>query len=346
MRKHLIAAGLAAATLIPSIALAQTTCEQRRDNRVAGTLAGAGVGALLGSAIAGHDRTAGAIVGGIGGAVVGNQLTKPNADCAHAYGYYDSNRVWHANALQRAQATGYYDNEGKWIDGAPNGYYDGQGRWVVASGRADAAGYYDAHQRWIPASSNGYYDTDGQFVAGAASGHYDSQRHWVSTAAAGRYDANGHWTEGEPAGHRDAQGLWIAEAQPGYYDANRRWVAGPAVGYYDTAGQWIATAPAAAGFGADASYVTHSNWDGAPMDARSREAWLEERIRHGERDGRLGREEATNALSSLDTIRRGEMGMRRHDGQLSDRDEANVQAQLDNLNGAIHWIRRDGDRIY
>ena len=63
MRKLLLVAGLAAAALIPSLAVAQPSCEQQRDNRVVGTLAGAGIGALLGSAIAGHDdRAAGAVV--------------------------------------------------------------------------------------------------------------------------------------------------------------------------------------------------------------------------------------------------------------------------------------------
>ena len=346
MRKHLLAAGLAAATLIPSFAFAQQTCEQRRDNRVAGTLAGAGIGALLGSAVAGHDRTAGAIVGGIGGAVVGNQLSRSNADCAHAYGYYDSNKVWHANAIQRAQATGYYDHEGRWVDGAPNGYYDGQGRWVAARAGAQTAGYYDAQNRWVPASANGYYDTDGRFVAGAASGHYDGHRQWVSGPATGRYDAHGRWTDGEPAGHRDAQGVWIADAQSGHYDSRRHWVAGPAPGYYDARGQWIGTAPAAGGYGADASYVTRSNWDGAPMDSRSREAWLEQRVRNGQRDGGLTRQEARNTLRSLDSIRRDEMSMARRHGRLSDRDEASVQARLDTLNSEIRWTRRDGDPTY
>src|SRR5215218_3739686 len=74
MRIQLVVAGLAVAALIPSSALAQQTCEQRQTNRAVGTIAGAGIGALLGSAVAGHgDRTAGAVVGGLGGALVGSQ---------------------------------------------------------------------------------------------------------------------------------------------------------------------------------------------------------------------------------------------------------------------------------
>ena len=41
MRKHLLVAGIAVATLLPSLALAQETCEQRSANRTAGTVVGA-----------------------------------------------------------------------------------------------------------------------------------------------------------------------------------------------------------------------------------------------------------------------------------------------------------------
>ena len=44
MRRHLFTAGLAAAVLLPSAVLAQQTCEQRSQSRVAGTLVGAAAG--------------------------------------------------------------------------------------------------------------------------------------------------------------------------------------------------------------------------------------------------------------------------------------------------------------
>lgn len=154
MRKLTLVAGLAAAALFPSLVAAQPSCDRQRDTRVVGTVAGAGVGALLGSAIAGHrDRTAGAVIGGLSGAIVGNQVSKPQADCAHAYGYYDRNSQWHAYAVDRADATGYYDRDGAWIDGAPNGYYDQSGRWISA--KSDAPGAYrDSQGGWIATSSN------------------------------------------------------------------------------------------------------------------------------------------------------------------------------------------------
>src|SRR2546430_1221023 len=120
MRNHLFLAGVAVAALMPVIAVAQTTCEQRQTERVVGTVAGAGIGALLGSAIAGH---------------------------------YDTSGRWVAEP-----ATGHYDVRGRWIPGQPTrvtdvqpGYYD-QGRWHAEQ----VTGYYDAQGRWIRVDNSGY----------------------------------------------------------------------------------------------------------------------------------------------------------------------------------------------
>ncbi|WP_293368023.1 glycine zipper 2TM domain-containing protein [Phenylobacterium sp.] len=131
MRKQLLAAGIAAAVLIPSLAMAQETCEQRSANRTAGTVLGAIGGALLGNAVASHGgKTGGTIIGGVAGAAVGSNLAKGPHDCVHAYGYYDNDGRWHDNHVDRAVAYGYYDREGSWIDGPPPG---------VAGYSADAA---------------------------------------------------------------------------------------------------------------------------------------------------------------------------------------------------------------
>jgi hypothetical protein len=140
MRKHLLIAGLAAAALIPTLANAQQSCEDRAANRVAGTVVGAGIGAILGSAVAGHgDRGTGAVIGGLGGGLIGNQASRGGADCRHAYGYYDNNGAWHANAVARSDARGYYDRNGAWIQGAPSGGWDDHGRWVASN--ANGYGY-------------------------------------------------------------------------------------------------------------------------------------------------------------------------------------------------------------
>jgi hypothetical protein len=182
MRNHLLVAGIAAAALIPSFAFAQTSCEQQHANRVASTVAGGAIGALIGSAIAGHgDKTTGAVIGGVGGAVIGNQAGKGSADCAHAYGYYDTKGAWHANAVARTEARGYYDRSGGWVEGAPNGSYDAGGRWVAAN----AQGYYDNQGGWTPATTRGYWDTRNQWVAATPSAYdrasnaaYENRRNW------------------------------------------------------------------------------------------------------------------------------------------------------------------------
>jgi hypothetical protein len=347
MRKHLLVAGIAAAALLPSFAFAQASCEQQHNNRVAGTVVGAGLGALLGSAVAGHgDKTTGAVIGGIGGAVVGNQVSKSRADCAHAYGYYDTNGAWHANSVERANAAGYYDRNGQWVDGAPNGYYDGQGRWVTASTTASTSGYYDSHGHWVPASAEGYYEADGQWVAASASGYYDGQGRWVAGPTTGHYDSNGRWMSGQASGHQGANGVWIADAEPGYYDTNGRWRAGQAVGYYDTRGRWIPTAAAAGGYTSNASYDTRGSWADTRPDIASREAWLDQSIRRGMDDGSLSRGDADRALRSLNGIRREEAGMRHYRGRLAQRDEARIQARLETLRSSIRWTRQDNRRNY
>ncbi len=120
MRKHILAAGIAIAALLPSLAMAQETCEQRSANRTTGTVLGAIGGALLGNAISSHGgKTGGTIIGGVAGAAVGSNLAKGARDCQHAYGYYDNDGHWHDNGVDRTVAYGYYDRNGEWTDGAP-----------------------------------------------------------------------------------------------------------------------------------------------------------------------------------------------------------------------------------
>src|SRR6185503_9457482 len=190
MRNHLLVAGVAAAALIPTLAFAQTSCERQHENRVAGTLGGGVIGALIGSAVAGHgDKTTGAVVGGVGGAIIGNQATKGSADCAHAYGYYDNKGAWHANAVARNDARGYYDRSGRWVEGAPSGYYDSRGAWVSA----DAQGYYDNDGGWIPARTTGYWNTRGQWVAAAPAAYDRDDNGTYDRQANGSYDNPSQW---------------------------------------------------------------------------------------------------------------------------------------------------------
>jgi len=321
MRKTFFMAGIAAAALVPAIAHAQDNCERQRSTRVVATVGGAGVGAVLGNVIAGHgDKTLGTIVGAVGGAVLGNQIAKPSGDCNHAYGYYDEQNRWHATGVSAADARGYYDRDGQWVDGAPAGYYDENDRWV---GSNTLGGAFDSRGSWAPASANGYYDRDERWIAGPAHGYrhadgrwlpanaqpgnwqgegaqdrrgdaygyYDVQGQWHANADASRrstgyYDRNHNWVTGAPNGHYDSRGNWVPSrddgSASGSYDAQNRWVPSPAAGYYDDAGQWVAGS-------ASGHYDSRGQWVAGVTtghyDARGR--WIAgEPAGHRDRDGR------------------------------------------------------------
>ncbi len=95
MKTKLILAGVLAAVL-PSAALAQPpdpACVRSNQNsQVAGTVLGAGAGALLGSVLAGrHSRGEGAVLGAVGGGVAGNVISgQRNDPCPPGY-YYGPN---------------------------------------------------------------------------------------------------------------------------------------------------------------------------------------------------------------------------------------------------------------
>ena len=239
--------------------------------------------------------------------------------------------MWHANGVDRTAAAGYFDRDGRWVDGAPNGFYDSNGRWVAISNSGGANGYYDSNGRWVPASAQGYYDDRGQWNERVA-GYYDSNGHWIAGPTMGRYDSSGHWMAGQSSGHRDSAGMWVADAQPGYYDTDGRWRAGPATGYYDASGRWISTSGQVA--------VSPSNYDNdrqsdGPRDVRAREAWLDQRIHRAQDDGRLSRSQARRAQRTLASIRQSDARLRRPDGQLSRRSETYLQARLDDLSASV-----------
>lgn len=344
MKKSIWVAGIAVATLLPSMAFAQDRCEQQRDERTtAGTVIGGLVGAVAGSNVADRkNRTEGAIVGGIVGAVAGNAIARSSADCDRAYGYYDTNGQWHANDRRVGRASGYFDREGRFIDGQPNGYYD-NGRWVEVRG---AGGYNDRDGRWVPAASNGYYDSRGQWVAGASSGYYDNGR-WVSGPAQGYYNRDGRWMSGQAPGRRDANGVWVADAQPGYYD-NGRWVVGETRGYYDSQGRWMRMDDGRAyaqndrrgddrGYGRDRGGQA---WSSA--DTRQRATLLGEFIREARNDGQLTRRESRNALTTLADISRSDENMRRRNGgRLGPRGMSAINTRLDSLARTVRMDIRD-----
>lgn len=345
MKKSIWVAGIAVATLLPSMAFAQDRCEQQRDERsAAGAIIGGIAGAVVGSNVADRkNRTEGAVLGGVVGAVAGTAIARSSADCDRAYGYYDSNGQWHANNRRVERPSGYFDREGRFVNGQPNGYYD-NGRWVEVRG---ADGYTDRDGRWVPSTASGYYDSRGQWVAGTSAGYYDNGR-WVSGPAQGYYDRNGRWIRGEAPGRRDSNGIWIADAQPGYYD-NGRWVVGETRGYYDSQGRWMRVG------GNDRDSARNDNrgydrgynrdrgnqaWSSA--DTRQRASLLGEFIREARNDGQLTRRESRNAMITLSEISRSDEQMRqRNGGRLGPRGMSAINARLDSLARTVRMDVRD-----
>ena len=167
MFKPLLLAGLAAAAFIPSLASAQESCQQaRHDNRVAGTIVGAGLGAILGGAITGHGG--GAVAGGVGGAVAGNVIAGSGTKCGeNQYGYYDGGGQW---VPKTSNSYGYYGPDGQWVANAPaNARYgenqDNRGYNQGGQGyNQGSQGYNQGNQGYAPTPAYGrdaaYTDRD------------------------------------------------------------------------------------------------------------------------------------------------------------------------------------------
>jgi len=126
MRRTLMIVGLIAAVAAPSLASAESCGQRAHDRRVTGTVLGGVGGALIGQAIS--HNTAGTLLGGVGGAVVGNQVARTSCDGAR-YAYRSRTRYSHRPSQPR-----YYDNAAY---AAPGGcryenrpYYDERGQLV------------------------------------------------------------------------------------------------------------------------------------------------------------------------------------------------------------------------
>jgi len=353
MKSHFIMLSLAATALVPAAALAQTSCEQQRSTRVVATVGGAGVGALVGSSVAGRgDRTLGAIIGGVGGAILGNQIAKPSDECRRAYGYYDREARWHASNNARGSVSGYIDRDGQWVDGAPNGYYGRDGRWQAGADGSGERGYYDASERWVPNGESGYYGSNDQWTPAMAPGHYDRDGRWVAGRVSGQYDRNGAWTSGSAATRQQADGRWSNDAAPGHYDARGTWRAGATTGFYDGNGRWTATDGSVTidsavrgsdrrddGMRDDGARGDWAHGDGAhgdrPGDIRGEINWVDRSIRHATDSRAIGRRMGRQMLAELQTIDRQERGMRHDRGGLSPRDAAMIRARLGRISARL-----------
>jgi uncharacterized protein YcfJ len=326
MRNWMIAAGVAALAM-GQAAQAETVCKQDNTGRTVATIAGAGIGAILGRVIdGGRHKEVGTIVGGVAGGVAGNQLAKGGDKCQVSYGYYDESGRWHANRISDREAQGYYDRDNRWVTGAPNGYYDRNNRWVAFDGDGQYAGYRDRDGRYVPVGVSGYYAADGEWVQAGAPGYYDRGR-WVAGPASGTYDANGRWIPDSRTG--SPVGYWEARSAPGYYDENGRWVRGQTTGYYDSRGRWVSQGQV--------------NMAARNMDVDTRAARIEQRIERQRDRGLISKSEASRARSELASIRRDEDNMRRSGNRLTANEESVLHQRLDRLTQQLR-ADRNGER--
>ena len=335
MRSYMIAASIAALAM-GSAAQADHVCKQDSTGRTVATVAGAGIGAVIGRVIdGGRHKEVGTIGGAIAGGIAGNQLAKDDRPrCDVAYGYYDESGRWHANRIDASAARGYYDRNNNWVEGPPNGYYDRNNNWVSFNGDSRYAGYRDRDGRWVPIGVPGYYAADGEWIQASAPGYYDSRGRWVAGPAHGSYDANGRWIPGSATGGSPT-GYWEARRVAGYYDANGRWVRGEVVGYYDARGRWVTTG---------AVDRPQSVAYGRNLDVDTRQARIAERIDRQRDRGLISRSEARRARNELASIRADETRMRRSGGRFTANEESVIHQRLDRLTQQLRADREDGDK--
>jgi uncharacterized protein YcfJ len=126
MRKIFAVTALAAAISLPLVMAstdANASCQSRKNT---GAIIGGVGGALLGNAIShGGGRTGGTIIGGLGGAVVGHEIAKSGCrGTSHAY--YRSSRSRYATAQSPDYGRKvYYDQYGNAVvsPAPPTPYY-------------------------------------------------------------------------------------------------------------------------------------------------------------------------------------------------------------------------------
>jgi hypothetical protein len=143
MNRSIVLGGVCAALTLAAATTASASCSERKET---GTVLGGIGGALIGNSIAGGGG--GAILGGIGGAVVGHQVA--GAGCGrYRHAYYD-----------RGPRYPGYRREG-YAPQARTVYYDARGNLLPD---AAPAPYAQAAYRTPVCGSQSYYDARGNLV--------------------------------------------------------------------------------------------------------------------------------------------------------------------------------------
>jgi uncharacterized protein YcfJ len=111
MRKTITSAAIAALVALPLIAGPTGASASCRGRANTGTVVGGVGGALVGNSIS-HGG-AGAVIGGLGGAVLGHQIAKSGCGSSSRHAYYRRGRSHYAtNRGYHSSSQVYYDQNG------------------------------------------------------------------------------------------------------------------------------------------------------------------------------------------------------------------------------------------
>lgn len=117
MRKIIVMTALSAFLAGPMIAAPTEASASCKSRKTTGTILGGVGGALLGNAIA--DGGTGAVVGGVGGALVGRQIGKSGCNKRQAYRTSNARYVAQPQAARAPVRKVYYDQYGNAISSQP-----------------------------------------------------------------------------------------------------------------------------------------------------------------------------------------------------------------------------------
>ena len=170
MNRWIIASSLAGALALPLLIAPATASASCHDRQVTGTVVGGVGGALIGNSIA--RGGGGAILGGLGGAVIGHEVAR--SSCGRER--YRYRRAEYRRAYQ-PYPRGYegyqgaaYPNDGPYAQAAPQHpvYYDYRGNLIDPAGAHYSPGPYasvaDPSASACRTETQSYYDDRGQLV--------------------------------------------------------------------------------------------------------------------------------------------------------------------------------------
>jgi surface antigen len=136
--------GIAAALTVPLLAAPASADASCAGRKLGGTVIGGVGGALIGNAL---GRGTGAVIGGVGGAVVGHELAADG--CRHSRSAY--RRATYDPPRPLSVQTVYYDQYGSVVPIAPAGYpAPAQAVYDSPACRTETRSYYDSRGASVP----------------------------------------------------------------------------------------------------------------------------------------------------------------------------------------------------